>query len=291
MYRSGGRAAPESATITTVIAMLLSTLLLTGLSWAGLTAPAGATEVIGDDERDMFIGTGSLILPVTMSKPGREGAADCPGCSWKATLACDPVSPTACRGDARLCPDDHYWLRIWLRRPGGEWQSIGSDCFGPGGPATRARVEFAVRDRLEQAVPPLRPTSRPAQGVLPHLPVAFHSGQETGARYWTWDILGLQVAVVAQPRWTWQFDDGGPLVTATGAPVSAVPVAGGKQPGATAQAQHIYRTSGVREARVSTVWMASYSVSGLVGLSVDQPVTQSANLPVLVGQGRAILIR
>lgn len=258
--------------------------MLLGIAGPASMATAGATEVIGDDERDMFIGTGSLILPIGV--PGRGEAADCPGCAWKATLACDPVSPTACRGQARLCPDDHLWLRIWLRHPGEDWRTIGSECFGPGGPATRTRIEIAIHDKLQHAIPALSPTSRPGTGVLPHLPVAFHSGQEPGSRHWDWDILGIRVSVIAQPRWTWQFDGDSSTVGTYGVPLAEGPrMVGG------AQAMHTYRTSGVRQVRVSATWIASYSASGLVGLQVEQPVSQSASLPIRVGEARAVLFR
>lgn len=264
------------------MASLAMAVLVAILVAIGGTGPARAQDVIGDDERDMFVGTGSLILPVSMPRPGREGAADCPGCSWKATLACDPVSPTACRGQARLCPNDHFWLRIWLRRPGGEWQTIGSDCFSPGGPATRVRVEIGIRERLEQAVPALRPTRWPARGVLVHLPVAFDSGQAPGPRGWTWDILGVPVTVTATPRWTWQFAQGAPLVTVAGSQTQA-PSAG--------QVTHVYRSAGPRRVRVSTTWSATYSVPGLGNLAVEGDVRQVGELAMDVGQARAVLIR
>ena len=58
-----------------------------------------------------------------------------------------------------------------------------------------------------------------------------------------------------------------------------------------AQAMHTYRTSGMWQVRVSAIWIASYSASGLVGLQVEQPVFQSASLPIRVGEARAVLFR
>lgn len=267
--------APHPTTVVVAIVTALITTLVTVLPVlvTPLAGQGRATEVIGDDERDMFVGTGSLILPASIPRPGREGAAECPGCAWRATLACDPVSPTACRGEARLCRDDHFWLRIWLRRPGGEWQAIGSDCFGPGGPATRIEVEATLRDRLAQAVPPLQPSRRPSGGILPHLPVSFDTGQPPGPRQWTWNLVGMDVTVVAVPRWSWQFAPNETVIVTTG------PVL------------HTYRNSGSRQALVQATWSATYSVSGLSGLPVADPVRQSTGVPVEVGEARAVLIR
>lgn len=259
-----------------VVGLIVGVLLALVMSGG---SPAQARDVIGDDERDLFVGSGSLLLPISMPRPGREGAADCPGCEWKATLACDPVSPTACRGAARLCPDHHFWLRISLRRPGGAWQDIGSDCFTPGGPASRDRVEILMRDMALRGVPALAPSHQPAGGVLPHLPVAFDSGQPGGTLSWQWSILGLPVSVSATPRWTWRM---GSSVYSTTAP-------GGSWPDSAVT--HTYRYEGAHDVEVATVWTATYMVGDLGPLIVRQPVTQSQRFAVEVGEARAVLIR
>ena len=241
----------------------------------------GATEVIGDDERDVFIGSGSLILPEAIARPGRESAAACPGCQWKATLTCDPVSPTACRGAARLCPNDHQWLKISLLRPGQSWQVIGSACFAPGGPISRSAFEYTLNEQVERAEPPLRPSHRPRSGVVTQLPVVFDSGQGDADRAWTWTIVGMPVRVQAQPVWSWQFVSGGPVVTATHA--------GGA--GSSDTVQHTYRTHGIHPVRVQATWSATYEVGGLGPLAVTQPVRQTQEFDLPVGQARAVLIR
>lgn len=255
-------------------------LAVTGLAISA--APSSqARDVIGDDERDMFIGSGSLILPEGMSRPGRQAAANCPGCAWKATLACDPVSPTACRGQARLCPNDHFWLRISMKLTGGIWQVLGSQCFSPAGPARREAFETSMAASVARAVPPLRPRHRPPTGVLPHLPVIFDSGQPGGDQSWTWSILGMPVRVTAQPSWAWQFTSGAPIATVL-------------EPGGSALndgVNHVYRAQGHQQVTVRTTWSATYWVGGLGPLTVRQPVHQVAELPVIVGEARAVLRR
>ena len=257
------------------------------LVWSGMAAaiPPGvaqaATDVVGDDERDLFIGTGSLLLPVEFSRPGRDTASDCPGCEWKATLACDPVSPTACRGEARLCPDDHQWLRISLARPGQSWQVIGSGCFDPGGPATRGSVEYALGDLMARSVPSLSPRMLPRWGALPHLPVTFSTGQSDRSQVWTWMILGLPVQVTATPTWNWRFDSAGPSTWSS-------------DPGAdtpSSAVRHTYTRSGTRSVEVAAVWNATYWVGDLGPLSVAQPVVQTRALSLTVGEARGVLVR
>jgi hypothetical protein len=271
---------PQVAITAIITTLALAAGLFAGTVVSSPSASPAFADVVGDDERDVFVGSGSLILPGSMPRPGREGAANCPGCEWKATLACDPSSPTACRGAARLCPDHHFWLRISLRRPGGAWQGVGSDCFGPGGPVSRDSVEYSLRELLVEAVPALAPRHYPGRGLLPHLPVAFGSGQPGGSRQWTWTIVGLPVTVTANPRWTWSWSSGRTLVTTQ--PGS---------PGAQAAVTEVFVRSGSHSATVNTTWTATYDVDGLGPLTVTQPVVQSASLPVTVGQARAVLTR
>lgn len=261
-------------------------MLVLGMGALSLTGGLGVThsqarDVIGDDERDVFVGTGSLILPDGMSHPGREAAAHCPGCRWKATLTCDPVSPTACRGQARLCPNDHFWLKISMMQPGASWQVLGSQCFGPTGPARREDFEISVSQRIEQAVPPLRPSHRPPTGVLPRIPVIFDSGQPGHAMSWTWSILGMPVTVWAQPTWAWQFDQGGPIVSRD--------VPGGSA--LTDGISHTYRTRGSHQVTVRATWQARYSVGNLGPLAVKGAVNQVTRLPIQIGEARAVLRR
>ena len=255
------------------LGIILATFVVSGIGHA--------RDVIGDDERDVFVGSGSLILPTGISQSGRATAANCPGCEWKATLACDPVSPTACRGQARLCPNDHFWLAISLKQPGGSWQPIGSQCFGPGGPARRDHVENQIYAQLERAVEPLSPSHRPPIGILPHLPVIFDSGHSRGPHAWTWRILGMDVSVNAQPAWVWQFENNGPItvVNAPGGPRLADGVT------------HIYRSAGVRDVTVRARWSATFSVGELGPLSVTQPIQQFQQVNLRVGQARAVLNR
>lgn len=237
------------------------------------SSTARGTDVVGDDEQDRFVGTGSLLLPPGISESGRNSAAQCPGCRWRAVQTCDPSTPTACRGAARLCPNDALWLKIYLAQPGQDWQVIGSDCFGPGGPVSRVTAEVRISETLAESVPRLRPTVRPPGGILPHLPVHVESGQSALPRQWNWQIVGLNVMVEATPSWWWR----------TG--VSQVgPV---RDPGMS----FVYRDAGMRSIDVSTTWTARYWVHGIGPLAVTGQVRQYESVTFTVGEARAVLVR
>jgi hypothetical protein len=256
-----------------MLGLMMITLLVVGHAVGQPGEMAQATEVIGDDERDMFVGSGSLLLPPGISETGRNTAATCPGCRWRAVQTCDPSTPTACRGAARLCPHDALWLKIYLARPGEDWQVVGSDCFTAGGPVTRERAELELRQRVEESVPALRPTIRPPGGILVHLPVHVDSGQPPGSHHWEWEIVGLSIQTEAMPAWWWR--SGATDLGPTSSPSTSF----------------VYRMSGAESIEIATTWAARYWVSGIGPLSVAGQVRQASSIDITVGEGRAVLVR
>lgn len=254
-------------------AVLVLFLVVTGQAAMEQGKFAAATEVIGDDERDLFIGSGSLLLPPGISNAGRSTAASCPGCRWRAVQTCDPTTPTACRGAARLCPHDGLWLKIYMARPGGDWQIIGSDCFTSSGPVSREFAERELHQRVAESVPGLRPSMRPPGGVLVHLPVHVDSGQQAGAHRWNWQIVGLAIQVEATPTWWWRS--------------GAIDLGPTTDP----QTSFVYRSSGKLSVEVATTWAARYWVEGLGPLFVKEPVHQGSIIDISVGEARAVLVR
>lgn len=242
------------------------------------TARADIT-IIGDDDQDAFVGTGSLLLPPQIATDWRQVAATCPGCTWRSVVQCEMTSAGACRGPARLCGPDGSWLRVYLTRPDGTEMDLGAACFGSGGPVSRATAEGQIRDRLVALVPPLRAWRQPSGRVLPQLPVVFGVTQAEEPLVRSFDLVGLPIELTARPRWVWDFGSGS---LATGS-------AGRRWPDATIG--HSYRRSGVAEARVTAIWQATYEVAGVGPLAIDEPVTQEASLSIPVGQGRAVLVR
>jgi hypothetical protein len=245
-----------------------------------LLLPASArADVIGDDERDRYVGTGSVILPGGVPETGRRVASDCPGCDWKATIVCEMASASSCRGAVRLCQGEHEFLRYWVKRPGEDWQMLGMGCVGPGGPPPREAVDRAARDRFVAGLPKLAPRAQPPSGALVALPVGLRSGQSAVADR-EWDLLGVPVTLQVEPVWTWTFGDGTHLTTRE---------PGDRWPRLTVA--HTYARPGVYRARVVTTVSATYTVEGLVPFPVVGQIHQSRGLSVRVGEARAVLVR
>lgn len=260
-----------------VLALACGALLVPAF---GPTGPAAADiTVIGDDDKDAFVGSGSLLLPPQIATDWREIAASCPGCTWRSVIQCEMTTAGSCRGPARLCGPDGYWLRIFLTRPGAGELNLGAACFGSGGPVSRETAEALLRDRVVATVPPLSLWRQPEGRALPHVPVIFGVTQRAEPMVASFDIVGLPVTVTARPRWTWDF---GTSSLATASP-------GARWPDATVW--HTYSRSGRPSVAVTALWQATYEVAGVGPLEVPEPVTQRAEITVTVGQGRAVLVR
>ena len=256
MYR---RIAP--ALVLTILAIL-----------ASITARADV-GIIGDDEVDAFVGSGSLLLPPQVFHDGRVVASDCAGCRWRAVLQCEMSTAGSCRGPARLCGADGSWLRVYVSRPGMGEVDLGAACYGPSGPVSRDSAEAELRQVIIEAVPPLRPSRMPRQAALVHIPVLFDSGQQGGIQRVDRTIVDLPVTLEMEPAWEWTFADGAREAT--------------RQP----EARHVYR-AGVRSAvEVAALWRGRYWVAGLGPLPITEPVVQRTSLAILVGEGRAVLVR
>lgn len=259
-----------------------------GFGDAGFTSGARfvAAEdpvVVGDDERDVFVGHGGLLLPPTFhgSAGGRGAAATCAGCSWRLTEACLRDAGGSCTGFVSMCPPGELYLRVWLLDPasGGGWTRIGAVCLGPRGPVTVADMGAAARDAFVRDLPALAPAAQPARTAVTQIPVVLRSGQPATWPDRSYDLLGFRVTVHATPRWTWWFGDGAALTTED--PGGSWPDDG---------VAHTYRQVGRWQVRVATVWSATWTTDGLGPFDVAGPVRQDAVLPVPVGQGRAVLV-
>ncbi|MDP4689149.1 MAG: hypothetical protein NWR17_05035 [Candidatus Nanopelagicales bacterium] len=260
----------------------LLTLLLVvpiGVSSFGTDPAHAAVDVIGDDEQDAFVGSGSLLLPPQIATDWRRSAASCPGCRWRSVVQCEMTTAGSCRGPARLCGVDGFWLRVYLTGPDGVERDLGAACFGPSGPVRRDVAEALMADEVRALVPPLRTWRQPAGQVLPHLPVVFGVTQSESALQRRFDLIDLPIELTASPRWIWDFG-GTTLHTVS---------AGRPWPDQTID--RTFRRSGDVRVAVKAVWAATYTVAGVGPLEVVEPVTQDADVTVPVGQARAVLVR
>lgn len=266
--------------ITRILPILTLLLVLPiGVPQLGTDRAHASVEVIGDDEQDAFVGSGSLLLPPQIATDWRRSAASCPGCRWRSVIQCVMTTAGSCRGPARLCGVDGFWLRIFLTGPDGVERNLGAACFGPSGPVRREVAEALLADEVRALVPPLRTWRQPEGQVLPHLPVVFGVTQSESAIERSFEIIGLPIELIASPRWIWDFG-GSTLHTVS---------AGRPWPNQTID--RTFRRSGEMPVAVKAVWSATYTVAGVGPLEVVEPVTQDADVTVPVGQARAVLVR
>jgi hypothetical protein len=66
--------------------LLAGILVLGGMTAAGLAPAQADITIIGDDDQDAFVGSGSLLLPPQIATDWREVAATCPGCNWRSVI-------------------------------------------------------------------------------------------------------------------------------------------------------------------------------------------------------------
>lgn len=256
-----------SITLAAVLALLLG-------------APAKAVSVIGDDHADRYVGSGALILPPTSSSSIRQEAAHCPQCRWRFRDPCPMLDhPEECSFTPMPCPTDSAHLLFSLSTDGGStWHDRGLMCIGPSGPRTVAEVGSAVRDVVTRALPPLVPSHQPSRGVVPRIPVLFHSGQAPVADM-VMPILGHSVHITPRPTWTWEFPSGATLVTAQ---------PGSRYPDTTVS--HTFRRPGLHRVACRVEWTGVFHVDDLGPFPISESIIQRSHLRIDVAAARAVLV-
>lgn len=263
---------------------LIILFVVIALSPTGFAAPALAAEdppisVIGDDERDRYVGSGGLILPDSVDEGTRVRVADCRDCRWRLD---DPCAQTgsACTSVVRGCPREQRLLRAWMSYDNGlTWVDLGVVCIPPGGLVTVDQVEAGLEEHFEAALPPTSIRYQPPTGVLPYLPVIFQSGQPATLPPIISTVVDRVVVLVPTARWSWDFGDGS--VVTTDHP-------GGVYPDFSVA--HAYRRDGRFPVQLTTTWTATFTIDDLGPFTVSHVVTQQEHSMVTVGQGRAVLV-
>lgn len=257
-----------------IAALVLLLCLLTS------TSPAHAADVSGDDDRDVFVGSGSSLL-LDRSFTGGEGQrrriAACPGCRWSLTGLCygesRDGSNRVCIPQAHECPPDQRSVAVWFGEPGEPMQVTGTTCLGPRGPRTVSSVAAAVDDLVLTAVPPLQPDVAPAP-VLTGIAARARSGQPQRLGSRTMNLGGSTVVLDATVEWHWLWGDG--TSTRTTSPV----------------VRKTWRTPMRTRVTVNAQWRGWFSVDGLGPFPVSGAViTQQSSVPVNVHPARTVLVR
>lgn len=286
------RRTPVRACLT----LCLSTLLVLLAIQPAAAVPSGAAplnmragvvdvvDVVGDDPGDRFVGSGGLVLPGSIGDDTRRRVATCAGCRWRLADPCaasgDDGAHAACMSVTRGCARSAQLLRVWISDDAGAtWRDLGLICLPPGGPVTVEQVGSSVAEEFERAVPATGLVHQPRRGVLPTLPVVFHSTQPSALPPSEHVINGVAVMLYPRPTWTWDFGDGSVMTTS---------VPGSSYPDFTVS--HAYVRGGNMRVQVTTTWNAAYTIDGIGPFQVSSPVIQTARTTLIVGQARAVLV-
>lgn len=247
--------------------------------------PAQAVDVEGDDAADAYSGVGGLILPSGIDPEVRNTVAHCSGCGWKLTGPCihlpDEGAQVACMTVITGCPVGQVRLRAWFRAGADTtWRDVGLVCVGSSGATTVDDVGQALLADFRRVLPAVTVHTQPRSGILPHLPVAFDSGQPQHLGASRHEVLGHEVHLRPSATYLWAFGDGQRMTTTQ---------SGSRYPDLTVS--HAYRRGGLLTVRVTVVWRATFSVDGLGPFEVAEPIHQEATVQIAVGQARAVLVR
>lgn len=248
------------------------------LGFGAVPTPVAAVDVVVEEDR--YVGTYAIVTPGAVDDTSRRQLSECDDCAWRFAAPCRVESGgNGCTSVVRGCPAGRELLRLWFTQRGQDWEDRGLVCLLESDIVPVARVGTDVRDRFERRVPGQDPSCEPGAGAVTQVPLVCTSGQGGATPVWNDSLLGLDVRIQTSPAWTWDFDAGVRLVTN---------VPGGTYPDMSVS--HTYRTPGARVIRVTTEWRGSYTADGLGPFPLPT-IRQVTDLPIVIGQARAILTR
>ncbi len=262
--------------------------LVASLTFAALqpaAEPAVGVGVIGDDERDLYSGSGAVILPTSVSASTRHRAASCPGCRWKVTMPClvdDGHQDAVCRGVILGCHQGREIRRVWLATPGRDLEPVGMFCPSDGEAVSVAEATSTVRGGFTHRLPALGPVCEPPRGAVVGIPLHCRSGQPAAQVEWNDQVVGFAVRTRARARWSWQFAParGEPVTVRTGDPGGAYP-----RPGV----QHAFSVAGPSRVSVQAAWDGEFWVDELGPFPITEQVTQQAQIDIPIGSAVGVI--
>ena len=251
-------------------------------SFVEVDRPDGSIDVSGDDTEDAYRGTGGLLLPSSYSGNGssRKTIATCLGCVWRYTVYCQQGAKVFCAHAVTTCPRGQVRYRVWFGKTRQTTKVVGTTCWGVGKPATRRDIETQVNSSSLRYVPALNPGLAPSGNTLTSVPILVWSGQPEIFTPQPMNLAGHRVQIRATAMWRWIWGDGTAQWTS---------IAGGRYP--KRAVSHKFLRAGRYQIQVQTVWRASYLVPGVgTFAATGDPIQQSAQLPITVRVGRAVLV-
>lgn len=256
-------------------AISIASLTGTAVSYAATDSPTIArADVVGDDSSDAYVGTGGLLLPSSFTGGGstKREVASCMGCVWKYSIYCAIDSTDMCAHAVQTCPPQQVRYRVWFGNSQEQLAVIGSVCWGHHTPETRKQIEDRIDDLVVRHVPPAHIECVPPQDTLTLLPLICFTTQPVVFRPAAFRLATHTVRITAVPKWRWEWGDG---------TIQWRSIPGRPYP--SHLIMHTYRSQGRFQIDATTVWGATYRVSGLGTFQVSGDViTQTTRLGVTV---------
>jgi hypothetical protein len=297
----GAHATRPARRLTGLLVVLVAAIVL--LVTLPVTARAdnpceGALEHCGGTSNGASY-SGVVIFPGWQSGGGASGGggvSQCVGCEWTYTPHClpngpDPGADAMCNAAATGCEargEDGILMRVYFRRPGQDWQNVGTACIGgDNDPVTLADLAAdagqVYRDELKPNAASISP--QPANGPWVVNFRSYFMATGAGPRSGTFGPAGARMTISATPTYVWNWGDGSaPLETTS---------TGGPYP--TGDVTHVYRGKGARTVTLTTRWSATFTVDTALGTFgpfevPGPPVAPSSTRAIRVQEGRAELI-
>ena len=238
-------------------------------------------SVVGDDERDAYVGTGGLVLPTsfTGSQEQRKSVSECLGCRWTYRVQCASDLHDMCMQAALSCPATTIRYEVWFQKLTSSPAQIGTVCWGNAKPPTRVSISRELAQRRLEYVPDLKSGVLPSRETVQGLTNYFWTGQPHSYQSPAMTLSGLSVRVSAEPLWRWVWGDGTIQWT--------------RSPGAVSRASsvaHKFTKPGRYRISVTTIWQATFSVEGLGTFPVVGPDIRQTDAIWLQVHGRHVAL-
>ena len=247
-------------------------------------SPALAAEVVGDQEQGGYVARGGVVFDANFngSVETRRASPICPDCQWRTSGMCHVNSPDEqvgfCGGIGASCPAGRWMVKVWRKVGETPWEYMGTWCASEGGFQTTERVTTQIKNEAWAFLPPLALGVQPKNPVPANVPIVVWVNQPAQFGPQTLNLGELEVVVLAEPEWVWEFGNNSSFVTSQpGAPWPEGPL------------RQTFRRAGSREVVVTAKWRAWWQVDGGDLMPVPEVLTQRASTLVDVRQARALL--
>ena len=242
--------------------------------------PIGGVGVGGDGGNGTVDGTGNQGGDSgSGGDHGGGSTSNCEGCTYRWVAICDPaLANTGCGG--QTCPAGFLMETLMITDPRLPAPIAGAtQCRSPSG-ATPAQVRLAASDQFSQLLTTAHPSQQPADGGVVNLPTLFATNTPP-TQLFNETLLGVQVTLIVDASWTWDFGDGTTLTSTD---------AGGTYP--ITSLSHAYLSAAKYTVTLTTNWTGTFSMAGGPAAVIPGgPIPRISNpFAIDVHEARSVLV-